>query len=134
MEKKFKRDIQVLGDVFNFVEESCSSLKINNDLLFSVNFVIEELFTNMVKYNQSTSQSDISVGVEKQMGQLLIRLTDYDVDGFDITQAREVDTSATLEERGIGGLGIHLVKKMVDDIQYNYSNRQSTITLIKNLG
>lgn len=134
MERKFKRNNNALAEIFSFAEESCAQLQIDTSLIFSVNFVIEELFTNMVKYNKSGSNSDISVSFNKQDSRLYIVLTDYDVDSFDLTKVDNVDTSQSLDERKIGGLGVHLVKKMVDDVQYNYSNRQSTITLIKNLG
>ena len=134
MEKKFTRNIETLDEVFSFVEQSCGSFHIDAALLFSINFVVEELFTNIVKYNKSGSQSDIMLSFEKKDGQLFIKLTDYDVDPFDVTQVADVDTSQSLEERKVGGLGVHLVRMMVDDIQYTYSNRESTITLIKNLG
>ena|SRR5258706_9691511 len=134
MEKNFRRDINALGEVFDFVEQYSSAHAIEATHLFSIKFIIEELFTNMVKYSTSGIQSDISVGLDKHDRQLTIKLIDYDVDEFDITRAEEVDTTKSLQDRKIGGLGIHLVKKMVDEINYDYSNRQSTITLTKKLG
>ena len=133
MEKKFKRDIDTLAEVFDFVEQYSTKHAIDGSLLFSIQFIIEELFTNMVKYNISDTQSDISIGLHRNDRQLTIQLIDYDVDTFDITNVEEVDTTQPLQERKIGGLGIHLVKKMVDAIDYEYSNRQSKITLTKNL-
>jgi hypothetical protein len=61
-------------------------------------------------------------------------LTDVDAEPFDITQADEYDTRQPLKERPIGRLGIHLVRRMVDEINYEYKDRQSKITLIKDLG
>jgi serine/threonine-protein kinase RsbW len=133
MEKKFKRDINTLAEVFGFVEQYSTTHAIDDSLLFSIQFIIEELFTNMIKYNISDTQSDIFIGLHKNNRQITIQLIDYDVDAFDITNVGEVDTTQPLQERKIGGLGIHLVKKMVDVIDYEYSNRQSKITLTKNL-
>jgi anti-sigma regulatory factor (Ser/Thr protein kinase) len=62
-----------------------------------------------------------------------VTLVDNDVDEFDITQARDVDISQSLEERTPGGLGIYLINKIVDSIDYRYANRQSTITFTKRL-
>ncbi len=133
MEKKFRRDINALGEVFDFIEDYSSAQSIETAHLFSIKFIIEELFTNLVKYNRSDLQSDIAIGLHKENRQITITLTDFGVDKFDITRAEEVDTTQSLQERKIGGLGIHLVKKMVDNIQYDYADRRSTITLTKKL-
>ena len=55
------------------------------------------------------------------------------MDPFDITETAEVDTKQSLEERRVGGLGIHLVNEMMDKIEYEYKDRQSKIILIKHL-
>ena len=60
-------------------------------------------------------------------------LTDFDTEPFDITQTNEVDVNKRIEERKPGGLGLHLTKRMVDKIDYDYKDRKSKITLIKNL-
>ena len=61
-------------------------------------------------------------------------LIDFNVDPFDITQAGEFDPSQSLEERKAGGMGIHLVKTVMDDIHYDYNEKERTskIQLIKN--
>ncbi len=133
MEMKFKRDIEALADVFQFVEDYSAANAIDQSVLFTLNFVIEELFTNMVKYNVSDTHSEILVELMKEDGRLIVKLVDNGVDEFDPTKSRDVDTTQSLEERKIGGLGIHLVKKMVDSIDYVYANRQSMITVTKKL-
>ena len=62
-----------------------------------------------------------------------VTLTDYGVDRFDPTLAPEVDISLPLEQRKPGGLGLHLIRRMVDSIRYEYDevNRQSRITFRK---
>ena len=132
MEKKFKRDFQSLGTVFDFISEFVNQQEIDESILFSINFIIEELFTNMVKYN-AKGKSDILLGLEKVEKKLLIKLIDFDSEPFDLTKKEEVDTNLTLDERTPGGLGIHLVKKMADDVKYEYQNRQSKIIITKNL-
>lgn len=134
MEKRFCRTIECLEDIFGFIEDYFSREKINGDSLFVVKLVIEELFTNMVKYEPG-NPNQILIRLERQDELLEFSLTDYDVDPFDVTQRGEVDVTLPLEERRIGGLGIHLVKKMVDKIEYEYECdlRQSKITLVKKL-
>ncbi len=64
---------------------------------------------------------------------MTIRLIDRDVDSFDLTKAVAESIDKRLEERPIGGLGIHLVRKLMDGIDYEYVDRRSTITLMKKL-
>jgi len=64
---------------------------------------------------------------------LVIQLTDFDVERFDLTRVKHVDVTKDLEERAVGGIGLHLVRNMVDKITYEYKDRVACITLIKQL-
>jgi anti-sigma regulatory factor (Ser/Thr protein kinase) len=132
MHKKFARNYNSLEEMFEFTEFFFDSEEIAVDVRFSVHFVMEELFTNMVKYNQGNS-NEILVAIERDQSKVTASLTDYDVDEFDVTLERNVDTSLSLEERRIGGLGVHLIQKMVDSLQYRYKDRQSKVTFSKEL-
>jgi serine/threonine-protein kinase RsbW len=134
MQRQFRRETKSLGEIFDFIDQFSASQPISDSVLFSVKFVIEEVFTNMVKYSISDTQSDIMIFIDKSGNQLIIRLTDYGVNKFDITQAQDADITLPLGDRKVGGLGIHLVRRMVDSINYEYNNRQSIITLTKKLG
>jgi len=132
MHKKFARSYSSLEEMFEFTELFFESEKIAAPVRFPVHFVMEELFTNMVKYHQDNA-NDILVELERDDARVTASLTDYDVDEFDVTQDRKVDTALPLEQRKVGGLGIHLIQKMVDSLQYRYKNRQSKVTFSKEL-
>ncbi len=132
MEKHFQRDIKSLDKIFGFICEFIAENKIDESTAFSINFAIEEIFINMVKYNPE-NQNNISISLNKDGNKLILCLTDYDVGHFDITKLKEVDSSQPLQERKAGGLGLHIVKQMVDEIDYEYKNRNSRITIIKHL-
>ena len=132
MDKKFKRDLSSLDDIFKFIDEFSLKTGLDESVVFTINLVVEELFTNMVKYS-SENINEILLQLKKDENDLIIHLTDFDVDPFDINKIAEVDTKQSLEERRVGGLGIHLVKQMMDKIEYEYKDRQSKIILIKHL-
>lgn len=132
MEKHFQRDINSLDKIFEFICEFIAENKIDELTAFSINFAIEEIFTNMVKYN-SENQNNISISLNKDGNKLILCLTDYDVGHFDITKLKEIDINQSLQERKAGGLGLHIVKQMVDEIDYEYKNRNSRIRIIKHL-
>lgn len=99
---------------------------------FKMRLVVEELFTNMVRHN-SESPHDVSVELETDGEWLEVSMIDRDSDYFDPRDRAEVDLEARLHERTPGGLGIHLVRSMVDELDYHYANRESTITVRKRL-
>jgi len=132
MQKKFTRSYDSLEEIFEFTERFFDTETITESVRFPVHFVMEELFTNMVKYNPGNS-NDILLGIDKTDSSVTISITDYDVDPFDVTEERDVDIESPLTERKVGGLGLHLIKKMVDSLDYHYTDRQSTITFSKGI-
>ncbi len=133
MEKRFKRDINTLPDVFDFIDHYSAKENVNGPTMFTVKFVVEELFTNLVKYNISDENSDITLSLDIVGEDIVVRLIDCGVEPFDVTQSPDVDTTLPLEERKVGGLGLHLVKKMVNSIDYQYKDRTSIITVTKHM-
>jgi serine/threonine-protein kinase RsbW len=132
VEKRFPREITALQSMFEFTGDFFAQHTIGPSDAFTINFVVEELFTNMVKYNARNGR-EISVGLELGAAGLVVRITDFDVEPYDITQTPPVDTTLSLAERRVGGLGIHLVKTMVDSVTYEYVDRESRITVVKSL-
>jgi anti-sigma regulatory factor (Ser/Thr protein kinase) len=132
MQKKFTRSYDSLEKIFEFTELFFEKESIEESVRYPVHFVMEELFTNMVKYNPGKS-SDILLNVDNINGGITVSLTDYDVDSFDVTAARKVDIESPVHERRVGGLGLHLIQKMVDSLEYDYTDRQSTITFTKGI-
>ena len=130
MQKKFTRSYDSLEKIFEFTELFFERENVAESVRYPVHFVMEELFTNMVKYNPGKS-SDILLNVDKKNGRIKVSLTDYDVDAFDVTATRKVDIESPVHEREVGGLGLHLIQKMVDSLEYDYTDRRSTITFTK---
>ncbi len=130
MQKKFTRSYDSLEKIFEFTERFFEKEHIEESVRYPVHFVMEELFTNMVKYNPESS-SDILLNVDRKKKGIKVSLTDFDVDAFDVTATRNVDTESPVHQRKIGGLGLHLINHMVDSLEYDYTDRRSTITFTK---
>ena len=133
MEKKFPRSIDSLDSIFAFIEQFFTGEAIDPGLRPVINLTVEELFVNMVNYSEG-GDAEIRLRMERSDGDLVASLTDFNVERFDPTERPDVDITKPLEERMPGGLGIHLVRKMVDSLEYEYANRESTITIRKTLG
>ena len=132
MEKKFPKEMGSLTSVFEYIDEFMFLNRINHSATYALQFIVEELFTNLVKYSRG-SQNEIAVSLEKVGDSAVVQLTDFDVDEFDLTKLPEASVDEPLRRRPVGGLGVHLVRKMVDDMRYEYSNRVSKIMVTKNL-
>jgi len=132
MEKRFTRDISSLEAIFAYLGERAGSMELDEQTSFVVKMAVEELFTNMVKYNKN-GRSDIGIGIERDKGSVTVRMEDADSEPFDITALEKVDTSAPLEQRRPGGLGIHLVRCLMDEVHYDFKNRRTTIRLVKHI-
>jgi len=130
MQKKFHRSYESLEEIYEFSEQIFCSENVQPSVRFPVHFVMEELFTNMVKYNPG-NQNRILLDVVAADGGVTVSLTDFDVDAFDVTHVPNVDVDASLDDRTPGGLGLHLIHKMVDSLDYDYRDRQSTITFTR---
>ncbi len=132
MERTFERDFRALGEIFEFTGRFAATHRIEESLGYSINLIVEELFTNMVKYNTG-GDHPIRIRMDVGGGKLRIELFDEDVDPWDPAQAPEVKVDQPIDERRAGGLGLYLVRSIADDLAYEYDNRQMKITVIKNL-
>ena len=133
MTERFRRSFDALPEIFALVRTFAARERLESEVQFSIDFAVEEIFTNMVKYN-GEGRSDVEIALEVRDGELVITLTDFDTDPFDINiDAPEVDIAKPLSERTPGGLGLHLMKKMMDRVEYSHENRIGTIILYKHL-
>lgn len=132
MLKEFPRDFSALEAIFAFTEEFFAARGLARDHLQRINFAIEELFTNMVKYNKD-GQHPIRIDLDVADDTLVVRLSDLEVEPFDPTAAPDADVDLSVEERPIGRLGLHLLRRMVDGVEYRYEDRTSTVILTKKL-
>ena len=133
MHRDFAREYDSLTALYQFAEEILAASEIGEATRFPVHLALEELFTNMVKYSPDTD-SDIGVDVVVEGKLVTVTLTEDDVDEFDVTRAPDVDTDAPLSERTPGGLGLHLLKNIVDKLEYDYRNRRSSVVFTKGSG
>lgn len=128
MERHFLRRIDELESIFAFVREFQQKARVEDKKVRVIDFTLEELFTNMVKHN-SKGESDIRIALSKEADTVVMRLTDFDSDRFDITEVPPPDVDAPIEERRPGGLGLHLVKQLNSKVEYCYEGRESQITV-----
>ena len=132
MEKSFKRELQTLELVFEFVDEFVTSNGLGEDVAFPLRLAVEELFTNFVRHN-SGGQDRIYISLSRADGRLVVKLKDFDVERFDGMDTPRVNVHESLEERKVGGLGVHLIRSLFDTLEYDYKDRTLCVTATKTL-
>ena len=129
-QRTFARTFDSIPDMVEFTSTFFARTGTDARLLPSVDLAVEELFTNMVKYGTGSTAA-VEIGLAAIGGGVEVTLIDRDVDRFDITRSADVDVSAPIEARRPGGLGVHLIRKIAESVEYHYdeTNRQSRIKL-----
>lgn len=115
----FVRRIDAIADIFAFTAAAFARLGAPDALRTEVDFVLEELFTNIVKYGRG--EAPVTIDIVTIQDGIEVTVTEPDADRFDVTRAPPVDVTLPAEQRQPGGLGLHLVGRLVDSVQYGYS-------------
>lgn len=126
--RRFGRSYQSLEGIFAFVAEFLAGHGLPETMSFDLDLVIEELFTNMVKYSPGGA-AEVEIGLERRDGAVEVVLRDFEVERFDPAGADETEADRALAERRPGGLGLRLVRRIAESVRYDYRDRTSTITL-----
>ena len=108
-----------------FVEESLQKEQVPPPLVYKFNVVMDELFSNIARYSGATRAAVVCF---VQDGKVTLRFED-DGKPFDPLAAAEPDTTLSEEERNIGGLGVFLVKRMMDEMHYERRQEKNCLTL-----
>lgn len=136
MQYHFAKDVSSLNTILATLTRELAPCEPTSAAVYAVSLAVEELFTNMVKYSPRGSGTVwLAVDVEPadRGRHCRITLTEPDVPPFDPTRVPDVDTVRYLEERRIGGLGIHLVRRMVDELRHAYVDGANIISFSKML-
>jgi anti-sigma regulatory factor (Ser/Thr protein kinase) len=130
--QRFRRRVDALPALFAFTAAFFAEHGVDAALLSPVDFAIEELFTNMVKYGRPGGD-EVELKLAPIAGGVDVALTDYDVEAFDPTRAPDADVTLPIEQRAPGGLGIHLTRRLVEELEYRYvpERREARITFRK---
>ena len=121
-----------LAEVQQFVEEHLNAVECSPKVMMQINVAVEEIFVNIANYAYSPKEGMATVRIEVAGDPLTVSITFMD-NGKPYDPLAKVDPDVTLsaEDRQIGGLGIFITKKFMDDIIYEYKDGRNVLTLKK---
>ena len=123
-----------LDRVREFVDAELEACDCSFKLTYQLELVVEEVFVNIASYAYPTEPgtAEVSVGVEGTPPTITLVFRDAGVPVDPVAQ-KEADTSPDALQSRVGGLGIFLVKKTMDEVRYAYENGHNVLTLKKKL-
>jgi serine/threonine-protein kinase RsbW len=98
--------------------------------ILDMQLAVEEAFINIVRHGYHGAYGAILITIDFVEGRLTVTMED-DAPPFDPMRFQEPDFSADLEQRPVGGLGIHLMRSLSDEMRYEYKNGKNRLMLIK---
>ena len=126
-------DIEQVPQLADFVDMVCEEVGFDPSVSIQMNLAIEEAVVNVMSYAYPVGTVG-NVIIEAQANEDCLTFTIIDNGTlFDPTAKSEVDTTLSAEERPIGGLGIHLVRQLMDSINYERIDNKNILTLRKKL-
>ena len=135
MEKKLviKNDISEISKLATFIGELREELDLTPELNFNLNLVLEEAISNVILYAYGKEeQKEISLVAYLSDNNLVFVLTDSGME-FDPTKVPDADVTLSAEEREIGGLGIYLIRQIMNTVEYQRIDGKNVLTMRKEL-
>lgn len=124
------QQIELLAEYIDLIADETG---INPSLAMSLNLALEEAVTNVIMYAYPEgTDGTVDIITEANDGLLTFIIKDSGK-AFDPTQKEDADVTLSAEERQIGGLGIFLVKQIMDTVNYQRIDGQNILTLTKKL-
>jgi len=126
-------DLKELDRLNEEIENFNALNNIPADIAFKINLATEEIVTNIIKYGYDDPKKDvISIDINKINNSIGITISDSAKE-FDPLQQEAPDTTLSLNERKIGGLGIFFAKELMDSIKYQRENSKNILIMNKKI-
>ncbi len=129
---KLEAKLENLDRVLDFLDPPMNNVRFSPKARFQLRIAVEELFVNIANYayESGTGQVNIIVREERHPDALQVTLVDSGIP-YNPLEKPDPDVSLSAEERKIGGLGIYMVKKSMDGMEYERSDGKNILTIRK---
>ena len=131
LEFSLASDLRELAGVASRIDRFCEARDLEPQVAYAVNLSIDEILTNTISYGYDDDETHrIELIVRIEDGALVVVIVD-DSAAFDVTATTQPELDAPLGERDPGGLGLFLVHRMMDGVEYQRRDGRNVVTLTK---
>lgn len=134
MEKQFAASLTSLHEMLAFVVKQAAAAGLKNEDLSKLELCVEEAFVNIIHHSNLTSSLPITVECRQtQLQGVEVAIKDYGTpfNPLEYSKTPPIDEMDTLEDPPIGGYGIYLMKKLLDNVEYKRVNDTNVLILTK---
>lgn len=133
-ELRIDAKIENLEQVLAFLDAELESIDCPMKEQMQLDVAVEEIFVNIASYAYQPGEGDALIELEKLEGpdRIVVTFIDSGVP-YDPLAKEDPDVTLSAEERQIGGLGIYMVKKSMDDMTYEYKDNKNILKIVKNI-
>lgn len=134
IERLFPADDSALNDVLAFAEDELEKAGCPPKTIMQLTVALEEVFVNVAHYAYPDEEGQVSFGIayDSESRSMTFRIADKGIE-FNPLEKPDPDITLSAEEREIGGLGIFICKKTMDEIGYARENGENVLTMTKKL-
>jgi serine/threonine-protein kinase RsbW len=126
-------ELSEISRLNGFIEDIGNEFSLAPDMIFNLTLVLEEAVVNVINYAYPKEDHEsIYLSAKMQDGSIIFVLSDSGKE-FDPTMAPEADVTLSAEDRQIGGLGIFLIRQIMNEVKYERIDGKNVLTLEKKL-
>ena len=130
---ELKNSLSELDNLCEYLEDFGQKIGLSKKLIFEINLSLDELFTNIISYGfKDEDEHIIKVTITPQNEELGLHIEDDGIP-FNPIDFETPDVAGSVENCNIGGLGIHIMRKLMDEICYQRCGDKNVLTLKKTL-
>jgi serine/threonine-protein kinase RsbW len=130
---RWQADVDQLGAIRDFVAEASRSLGAGERAVLDLQLAVDEICSNSVRHGYGGREGQIEVTVERTGQSIEVVVRDWGR-AFDPAQVPQPALDIPLEQRSLGGLGLYLVRQVMDDVRFEFDeDRGNSVTMVKRL-
>lgn len=132
MKKKFIAEKKELDNVIKFINSEIEK-DVDKKTILKIDVVIEEIFVNIASYAYKKEENGfVDISIKNENNKIIISFEDMGVP-FNPLLKENPDITLSAENREPGGLGIYMMKKMMDNVEYVYKDNKNILIIEKNI-
>jgi anti-sigma regulatory factor (Ser/Thr protein kinase) len=128
--KRFPAELSQLPVMIESVVEPITKASLDKKAIYSINLALEEVLVNIISYAYPDTTGELTIEFTVKDGYTEIKVIDSGIP-FNPLEKSDPDLDMPVEDRQIGGLGIFMVREMMDEVDYSRGNKQNILTMIK---
>lgn len=130
--KKVNASTHNLSDIREFVSMHASEQGFSAQKVSDIQLAVDEAYTNIIKHAyKNDSSKEVIINLEFDDDKMAVTLTDHGI-GFDIEKYKKPNLKKQIERKKRGGMGVYLIRKLMDDVTYNVKNQKNILRMCKN--